>query len=158
MACQQRGPNIAVGGVPKTIDNDIDLIDRSFGFQSAVAEAQAALNSAETEARCNKPNGIGVVKLMGRHSGYIAAYATMAHGSVDLCLIPEVGPHSNCTRIIFIPYHIPLTGRCHQVPLVLDGENGCLPHLERVVANKGHAVVVVAEGTGEKELGESAEV
>ena len=119
--------------MPKTIDNDIALIDYSFGFRSAVAAAQVALDSAVTEAQGNMPNGIGVVKLMGRSSGYIASYATITNGSVDLCLIPEV-------------------------PVKLHGPSGCLPHLERVIARKGHATVVVAEGAGEEILGESAEV
>jgi 6-phosphofructokinase 1 len=132
-SCAEHGLNIAVNGVPKTIDNDIALIDYSFGFRSAVQAAQIALDSAVTEARGNMPNGIGVVKLMGRSSGYIASYATITNGSVDLCLIPEV-------------------------PVVLHGPNGCLPHLERVIAQKGYATVVVAEGAGEELLGESAEL
>lgn len=82
--------NVAVAGIPKTIDNDVDHIDRSFGFQSSVEAAQAAIHSAKTEARCNLPNGIGIVKLMGRSAGFIAAYATLGSGDVDLCLIPEV--------------------------------------------------------------------
>mmetsp|Transcript_9624 Transcript_9624/g.22476 ORF Transcript_9624/g.22476 Transcript_9624/m.22476 type:complete len:536 (+) Transcript_9624:49-1656(+) len=123
--------NIAVCGVPKTIDNDIDLLDRSFGFSTAVEEAQAAILSAQTEARCNLPNGIGIVKLMGRHSGFIAVHATMCSGEVDLCLVPEV-------------------------PVVTEGPLGILPHLERVLERKGHAVIVVAEGAGEEIFGTSA--
>jgi 6-phosphofructokinase 1 len=127
-----QGIKIAVAGVPKTIDNDVDHIDRSFGFSSAVEGAQTAIRSAKTEAVCNLPNGIGIVKLMGRSAGFIAVHATMASGDVDLCLVPEI-------------------------PLVLDGENGCLPHLKRRVAQQGYAVVVVAEGAGEEILGESEE-
>ena len=67
--CISRGLNISVAGIPKTIDNDIDLIDRSFGFTTSVEAAQAAISSAKTEAKCNLPNGIGIVKLMGRSSG-----------------------------------------------------------------------------------------
>lgn len=70
--CIERKLNIAVVGIPKTIDNDVDLIDRSFGFQTSVEAAQAAIVSAKTEARCNLPNGIGIVKLMGRSAGFIA--------------------------------------------------------------------------------------
>ena len=88
--CMEQGLNVAVAGIPKTIDNDVDHIDRSFGFQSSVEAAQAAIHSAKTEARCNLPNGIGIVKLMGRSAGFIAAYATLGSGDVDLCLIPEV--------------------------------------------------------------------
>jgi len=132
-ACMERGMNVAVAGIPKTIDNDVDYIDHSFGFASAVEAALGAIRSAKTEAICNKPNGIGIVKLMGRSAGFIAAHATMSSSDVDLCLVPEV-------------------------PLVLDGPNGCLPHLHRRVREQGYAVVVVAEGAGEDILGVSAEV
>ncbi|CAB9499299.1 phosphofructokinase 5, chloroplastic [Seminavis robusta] len=130
--CMEHGLNVAVAGIPKTIDNDIDHIDHTFGFASAVEAAQVAIRSAKTEAVCNLPNGVGIVKLMGRSAGFIAAHATMASGDVDLCLVPEV-------------------------PLVLEGENGCLPHLWRRVKQQGYAVVVVAEGAGEEVLGTSAE-
>jgi len=131
--CMAEGINISVAGIPKTIDNDVDYIDRSFGFSSAVEAAQFAIRSAKTEAVCNLPNGIGIVKLMGRSAGFIAVHAVMASGDVDLCLVPEV-------------------------PLVLEGENGCLPHLKRRVEQQGYAVVVVAEGAGEEVLGSSTEV
>ena len=85
-ACTEHCLNIAVIGIPKTIDNDIDLIDRSFGFQTSVEAAQDAIMSAKTEARCNLPNGVGVVKLMGRSSGFIAAYAALASGILILPL------------------------------------------------------------------------
>jgi len=130
--CMENGMNVAVAGIPKTIDNDVDYIDRSFGFQSAVEAAQVAIRSAKTEAICNMPNGVGIVKLMGRSAGYIAAHATMASGDVDLCLVPEV-------------------------PIILKGEQGCLPHIMRRVKEQGYAVIVVAEGAGEDVLGVSAE-
>lgn len=128
--CRRRKLPIAVAGVPKTIDNDVDLLDRSFGFNTAVEEAQRAIRSAKTEAKC-VPNGIGVVKLMGRSAGFIAAHATLSSGDVNLCLVPEV-------------------------PIELDGPRGCLNHLEHVVEERGHGVVVVAEGAGEELLGTSA--
>ena len=96
---------------------------------TAVSEATRAIEAARTEAESNQPNGIGVVKLMGRSAGFLAAFATLASQDVDLCLVPEV-------------------------PIVLED---ALPHLERVVDKKGHAVVVVAEGAGEELLGASAE-
>mmetsp|Transcript_8970 Transcript_8970/g.13483 ORF Transcript_8970/g.13483 Transcript_8970/m.13483 type:complete len:544 (+) Transcript_8970:45-1676(+) len=130
--CMDRKLNISIAGIPKTIDNDVDLIDRSFGFQTAVEAAQAAIRSAKTEARCNIPNGVGVVKLMGRSAGFIAVHACLGSGDIDLCLVPEI-------------------------PIVLEGEGGYLPFLLRRVREKGHAVVVVAEGAGEELLGESAE-
>ena len=115
------------------LQNDIDYIDRSFGFASAVEAAQDAIRSAKTEATCNRPNGIGIVKLMGRSAGFIAVHATLGSGDVDLCLVPEVD-------------------------IVLEGPDGCLPHLRRRVKEQGYAVVVVAEGAGEELMGESAEV
>lgn len=124
---------MAVVGIPKTIDNDVGIIDRSFGFTTAVQVAQAAIKSAKTEALCNLPNGIGIVKLMGRSAGFIAAHATLSSGDVDLCLIPEV-------------------------KIVLDGPDGILEFLKKRVAEQGHAVVVVAEGAGEELLGSSTEV
>lgn len=130
--CMARGYDIAVAGIPKTIDNDVDYIDHSFGFASAVEAACHSIRSAKTEAICNLPNGIGVVKLMGRSAGFIAAHATMASADVDLCLIPEV-------------------------PVELEGDNGCLPHLMRRVEEQGFAVVVVAEGAGEELMGTSTE-
>ncbi|CAB1107423.1 unnamed protein product [Ectocarpus sp. CCAP 1310/34] len=130
--CMARDMNVAVAGVPKTIDNDVDIIDRSFGFQTSVEAAQHAIESATTEARCAIPNGVGVVKLMGRSSGFIAAMATLASGDVDLCLVPECD-------------------------IVLDGPRGCLPHIMKRVKEKGYAVVVVAEGAGEEILGETGE-
>lgn len=104
----KKGLNVSVAGIPKTIDNDIDYIDRSFGFNTAVEAALPVLRIAKTEAMCNLPNGIGIVKLMGRSAGYIAVHATLASSDVDLCLIPEV-------------------------PLSLET---CLPHLERTVVDK----------------------
>ena len=130
--CMEKGLNVAIADIPKTIDNDVDHIDRSFGFQTSVEAAQDAIRTAKTEASCNLPNGIGIVKLMGRSSGFIAAYATLGSGDVDLCLVPEV-------------------------PIILEGELGCLPHLYKRVKNKGYAVVVVAEGAGEDILGTSTE-
>jgi 6-phosphofructokinase 1 len=129
--CVERNLNIAVVGIPKTIDNDVDIIDRSFGFTTSVEAAQAAINSAKVEARCNMPNGIGIVKLMGRSAGFIAVHATLASGDVDLCLVPELA-------------------------VELEGEHGCLPFLYDRVKLQGHAVVVVAEGAGENLLGTSS--
>ena len=128
----KRHLNVSVIGIPKTIDNDVDIIDRSFGFTTSVEAAQAAIISAKTEARCNLPNGIGIVKLMGRSAGFIAVHATLASGDVDLCLVPEID-------------------------IELEGERGVLPFLMKRVAEQGHAVVVVAEGAGEDVLGECAE-
>jgi 6-phosphofructokinase 1 len=129
----KRGLNISVVGIPKTIDNDVDLIDRSFGFTTSVEAAQDAILSAKTEAKCNLPNGIGIVKLMGRSAGFIAAHSTLASGDVDLCLIPEIA-------------------------IELEGDKGCLPYLMKRIKEQGHAVVVVAEGAGEELLGKSIEI
>ena len=117
----------AVVGIPKTIDNDILLLDRTFGFQTAVDEAIKAIRSAAIEARSAR-NGIGLVRLMGRQSGFIATHAALASGEVDVCLIPEI-----------------------DTPL--DGPGGVIAHVRRVLTKKEHCVVVVAEGAGQDILG-----
>ncbi|MEW6268142.1 MAG: ATP-dependent 6-phosphofructokinase [Thermodesulfobacteriota bacterium] len=119
----RRGRKIAVVGVPKTIDNDLQWTWRTFGFSTAVEAARSVIQAAHTEARAAW-NGVGLVKLMGRHSGFIAAHATLASNDVNFCLVPEV-------------------------PLVLEGEGGFLAALERRLDDRRHAVVVVAEGTGQ---------
>ena len=116
----ERGLMISVVGIPKTIDNDIPFIDQSFGFQTAFSLASDAIRAATVEAK-STANGIGLVKLMGRHSGFIACYAALARSDADFVLIPEV-------------------------PFALDGEHGLLAHLRRRVAERGHAVVVVRRG------------
>eukprot|EP00455_Lapot_gusevi_P033966 TRINITY_DN3730_c0_g1_i1.p1 TRINITY_DN3730_c0_g1~~TRINITY_DN3730_c0_g1_i1.p1 ORF type:complete len:529 (-),score=234.00 TRINITY_DN3730_c0_g1_i1:127-1602(-) len=126
---------IAVVGIPKTIDNDIGFIDKSFGFDTAVTEAEKAIKSARVEARCT-PNGIGIVKVMGRHAGFIAAHASLASRDVDLVLIPEI-------------------------KFDFQGPDGILPHIERSLQRQGSCVVVVAEGAGDflfegKDLGRDA--
>jgi 6-phosphofructokinase 1 len=120
---RERGGRIAVVGIPKTIDNDIPYIDQSFGFQTAFAEATKSIRSAHVEAKAS-PNGVGLVKLMGRHSGFIACYAALAEPDANYVLIPEV-------------------------PFALDGPGGFLAHLARRVRDRDHAVIVVAEGAGQ---------
>ena len=122
-AAHDRGSRIAVVGIPKTIDNDIPYIDQSFGFQTAFAEATKSIRSAHVEAKAS-PNGVGLVKLMGRHSGFIACYAALAEPDANYVLIPEV-------------------------PFSLDGPGGLLEHLLARVRVRGHAVIVVAEGAGQ---------
>jgi 6-phosphofructokinase 1 len=114
---------LSVIGVPKTIDNDIPYIDHSFGFQTAFSRAAESIRAAHTEAS-SSPNGVGLVKLMGRHSGFIACYAALANHEVDFVLVPEV-------------------------PFELESDDGFLHHLHRRVMTQGHAVVVVAEGAGQ---------
>lgn len=116
---RRRGLDLAVIGIPKTIDNDISCIQTSFGFQTAVSEARRATQAAHAEAKGAR-NGVGLVKLMGRDSGFIAAFATLADPQVNFCLVPEV-------------------------PFTIDG---FLAALERRIEKRGHAVVVVAEGAG----------
>jgi len=120
---QKRNVPIAVIGIPKTIDNDILWVSKSFGFESAVAKAAEALRCALTEAR-GAYHGIGLVKLMGRNSGALTATAAAAVSGVDFVLVPEV-------------------------QLVLDGPKGFLAHLLRRVMEKGHATIAVAEGAGQ---------
>jgi 6-phosphofructokinase 1 len=114
---------IGVIGVPKTIDNDLDWIWRSFGFDTAVGAACEAIMAAHDEAR-GVYDGVGIVKLMGRYSGFIAAHATLACSDVNFCLVPEVA-------------------------FTLEGAGGFLDCLERRLAAKHHAVIVVAEGAGQ---------
>ena len=121
-AIKKRGLNISVIGIPKTIDNDICGIEQSFGFSTAIEASRPAIHCAHAEAK-GAWNGIGLVKLMGRDSGFIAAHATLANSDVNFCFIPEA-------------------------PFVLEGENGFLHALEKRLDKKHHAVIVVAEGVG----------
>ncbi len=120
----RRGLKIAVVGVPKTIDNDIPYISRTFGYDTAVDMATLAIRSAHVESQ-GAPNGVGVVKLMGRHSGYIACSAALAMREVNVVLVPEQR-------------------------FDLEGEHGILRFLEQRLEQRGHAVVVVAEGAGQE--------
>jgi 6-phosphofructokinase 1 len=121
----RRGLPISVIGLPKTIDNDIALIERSFGFETAVEAARGAITAAHAEA-LGYSFGVGLVKLMGRQSGFLAAHAALATGDVNICLVPEV-------------------------PFALEqGEFGFLPALKRSLCERGHAVVLVAEGAGQE--------
>ena len=120
---QSRGLKISVIGIPKTIDNDINFIPQSFGFETAAFKATEAIECAHTEA-CGVPNGIGLVKLMGRESGFIAARAALALKEVNFVLIPEA-------------------------PFAFEGEGGLLPALEERLRSRGHAVIVAAEGAGQ---------
>jgi 6-phosphofructokinase 1 len=119
-----RGLKIGVVGVPKTIDNDIYMVSRSFGFDTAVDVATSAIISASNEAE-GYPNGLGLLKLMGRHSGFIAATAVLAQQDVNFVLIPEID-------------------------FDLEGPKGLLNALEKRLADRKHAVIVVAEGAGQK--------
>ena len=123
---KRRGLEIAVVGIPKTIDNDVDFVERSFGFQTAVSVAVESVAAAHVEAT-DAINGVGLVKLMGRHSGFIAAHSALANNDVNYCLVPEV-------------------------PFDLDGPRGLLATLEQRLHRRGHAVIVVAEGAGQDHL------
>jgi 6-phosphofructokinase 1 len=118
-----RRSKISVIGIPKTIDNDISFVTRSFGFDSAVEKATEAILCAHTEA-VGAYNGVGVVKVMGRESGFIAAQATLALKDVNFVLIPEY-------------------------PFEMVGERGLLPALEQRLLKRKHAVIVLAEGAGQ---------
>ncbi|MGE5238125.1 MAG: ATP-dependent 6-phosphofructokinase [Chloroflexota bacterium] len=116
----RRGLKLSVIGVPKTIDNDISFIQNTFGFETAVSEAKRATYAAHTEAEAAR-NGIGLVKLMGRDSGFIAAYSVLVDSQVNFCLVPEV-------------------------PFTVEG---FLKALTSRLERRGHAVIVVAEGAGQ---------
>ncbi|MEJ5357944.1 MAG: ATP-dependent 6-phosphofructokinase [Desulfobacterales bacterium] len=125
---RKRGLKIAVVGIPKTIDNDISYVERSFGFETAVSRAVSVIDAAHSEAKGAR-NGVGLVKLMGRESGFIAVFATLARSDVNFCLIPEV------------PFRIEALCRT----------------LERRLEQSGHAVIVVAEGAGQELTGTTGE-
>ncbi|QJB56348.1 ATP-dependent 6-phosphofructokinase [Pseudodesulfovibrio sp. zrk46] len=127
----QRNLSISVVGLPKTIDNDINYASPSFGFDTAVETATTAIRGAHVEAT-GAPWGIGLVKVMGRHAGYIAAQCALSCQEVNYVLVPEA-------------------------PFDLDGEKGFLAVLEKRMRTAGNAVVVVAEGAGQEHLKASAE-
>lgn len=120
---KKRGLKIAVVCIPKTIDNDLNLIQKSFGFDTAIEKAAQAIKSAHVEAK-GAFNGIGLIKIMGRNSGHIAAWAALAQNDTNFVLIPEV-------------------------PFDLKGRNGFLTALRKRMTFGGHAVVLAAEGAGQ---------
>lgn len=128
-AALKRGLGVSIVGIPKTIDNDIPYVDATFGMITAVSLARDAVDAAHAEAR-GAFNGIGLVRLMGRESGFIAAQAALASGEANFVLIPEV-------------------------PFDCDGPDGFLSCLHRRVVTRRHAVVVVAEGAGQRFLGDA---
>ncbi len=122
-AVKRRDAKISVIGIPKTIDNDIPLVDHTFGFETAVSEAANAIRAAYVEASA-VDSGIGLVKLMGRHSGFIAANAALAVRNVNLVLVPEL-------------------------PFDLEGRNSLMAYMEARFKAKKSTVIVVAEGAGQ---------
>ncbi len=128
---KKRGLKIGVVGIPKTIDNDFSFIQKSFGFETAVARACDAVASAHTEAH-STINGVGLVKLMGRESGFIASHTALAVHEANFVLIPEI-------------------------PFDLEGENGLFGHLKKRLAASNHAVIIVAEGAGQEILAGNGE-
>jgi 6-phosphofructokinase 1 len=125
----KRNLKIAMVGIPKTIDNDISFVQRSFGFETAVSVAAYAVEGAHTEAH-DAPNGIGLVKVMGRQSGFIAAHTALAANVANFVLIPEI-------------------------PFELDGPNGLLFHLHKRIEVRNHAVILAAEGAGQQLMEET---
>jgi 6-phosphofructokinase 1 len=125
---RRRNLKIAVVGVPKTIDNDISFIEQSFGFDTAVEAARQATRAAYVEASCHR-FGVGLVKLMGRDSGFIASFATLADTQVGLCLIPEIA----------------------------FSVDGVVQAAEQRIERDGYVVIVVAEGAGQDLLDKAAE-
>ena len=120
---KKRGLSIAVIGIPKTVDNDIAFVERTFGLETAFSIAAESIRSAHTEA-IGAPFGIGIVKVMGRMSGYIAANAALALAEVNFCIIPEV-------------------------PFGLEGKTGLFSLVEDRLRQRDHAVIIVAEGAGQ---------
>ena len=120
----KRQQPISIVGVPKTIDNDIPYVYKSFGFDTAVEQAETILINAHEEARSHH-NGIGLVKLMGRDAGFIAAHASLSAGHVNSCLLPEI-------------------------PVTLEGETGLFAKLHKRFKKAGHSLIVVAEGVAQQ--------
>jgi 6-phosphofructokinase 1 len=125
---KRQGMSLSVIGIPKTIDNDVSFVQKTFGFETAVSEARRAIYAANTEAEA-AVNGIGLVKLMGRDSGFIAAFSVLVDSQANFCLVPEV-------------------------PFTLEK---FLFELKRRLERRGHAVIVVAEGAGQNLLEKNAE-
>jgi 6-phosphofructokinase 1 len=121
---RSRDLHISIVGIPKTIDNDLNLIQRTFGYDTAIAEAVKVLQCAHVESK-GAPMGIGLVKIMGRQSGFIAAGAALAQNDVNFVMIPEV-------------------------PFDLYGENGLLKAIENRLKARQHCVILVAEGAGQE--------
>jgi 6-phosphofructokinase 1 len=119
----KRGSSLAVVGIPKTIDNDVMYMTRTFGVSTAMAIASQVLECAHAEAH-SAYHGVGLVKIMGRHAGFVAATATLASQEVNFCLIPEV-------------------------PFTLHGRRGFLNALQRRLKARQHALIAVAEGAGQ---------
>lgn len=119
----KRHLKISIVCIPKTIDNDLNLIQKSFGFDTAIEKVAEAIRSAHVEAK-GAFNGIGLIKIMGRHSGHIAAYAALAQNDTNFVLIPEV-------------------------PFDLEGRKGFFTALKKRIKSRGHAVILVAEGAGQ---------
>ncbi len=128
---RRRGHALSVVGIPKTIDNDVAFVSRTFGYLTAVEQAAQVLHAAHIEAR-SVPNGVSLVKLMGRHAGFVAAGATVASQDVNACLVPEVA-------------------------FRLEGPTGFLSFLKARIERRGHALLVVAEGAGQDLLESSGE-
>jgi len=124
----RRGMRLSVIGIPKTIDNDVCFVQKTFGFETAVAEARRAIYAANTEAESAR-NGVGLVRLMGRDSGFIAAYSVLADSHVNFCLVPEV--RFSLERF--------------------------LDELKQRLERREHAVIVVAEGAGQDLMEMAAE-
>ena len=129
LEAKRRGHRLAVVGIPKTVDNDVPFVTRTFGYLTAVQEATRVLDRAHIEAK-SVHNGVALVKLMGRHAGFIAAGATVASQDVNFTLIPEV-------------------------PFKLEGKGGFLAALKKRVLERTHAVIVVAEGAGQELLAQA---
>ena len=117
---KEKKKKIILVGIPKSIDNDMPIIDKSFGLESAIQESVRTIRAANVEANGNL-NGIGLVKLFGRSSGFVAMLSTLAARDVNICLIPEI-------------------------PFNLYGENGLLDFIFQRIQIKEHCVIVVSDG------------
>ncbi len=108
--------NVPVVGVPKTIDNDIDCTDVTFGHDTALGVATEAIDRLHSTAESHQR--VMLVEVMGRHAGWIALNAGLASGA-HMTLIPEQ------------PF---------------DVEEVCRLIKQRFVRGDAHFICVVAEG------------
>ena len=129
----RQGLNISVIGIPKTIDNDICFMDKTFGFETAVYATNSVITAAHNEAK-GAPNGVGLIHVMGRDSGFIAAYASLANTHINFCLVPE------------------------EKFTLESGENALFPALFDRLARRKHAVIIVAEGAGQELISGDREI
>ncbi|MBR6789943.1 MAG: diphosphate--fructose-6-phosphate 1-phosphotransferase, partial [Oscillospiraceae bacterium] len=124
-ACAEAGLDIRVGGIPKTMDNDLAVTDHAPGYGSATRYAAGTIREIGADVR-SLPIHIVIVEFMGRNAGWVAAASALARKA------PGDAPH-----LIYTP----------EVPF---DEEEFLRDAKRLFDEKGGVVVVVSEGLTDK--------